>query len=895
MALSNIPVLDNLLAGQGDPLKAGSDHHAVGAVQDLLYGQGLPGMPGLSSGARGLFGPRTRKAVATFRRNHGLDPGEDVDTETLQKLVGVPAPRPLASQAYLTLALDRDFTPNLKVVSVVTRLAGAGRLAETRPNPDTAGLGFGLLPFDQKHGRLHDLLQALSGAQHMLMLSAFGGPTLLDHLIKYTGKPNNGIDAHGNSDDLRFELLADPWLTRFRKAGHSHSLQAAQVDWAKQFFLDTYQNDIKSNMPALASERAVAFAFDLILQFEAAGAKALYIAAVSSGVPDQAVLLASLRDAASEKLVADFGDFQQVVDASRDRRNFLIATTLLSDFPFAPDGTAPSTTPSAFPAARAASFFLYPRNSQALLPPVSGTKAAAIVGGKDGLAAMVAAIKEAKAKNDFIYMLNWHFDHTMELVPGSAPAAPPPPTSLQILLTDAANNGVQIRAMIWSGPTLLAGSLEVLDRVVPDPDEDNDDRFLMFKGQRQIDQLLASSVPELETNKKTYVFFDSLKNSPPPSPPPGVPPITRDVDAILDGERGLVGTHHQKLLVVRASGKLTAFVGGIEYNKDRLDPDPAHKSGSPLFDTTVRLEDRAAWLALQAFVDRWKSHPSNGGKADKLIEPNMAMPASTGGSLMVQFTHTYGRGYSPRQGAPIWTASDAIANGILNARQFFYIEDQYFVGSPKLGTAIRQAFLRTPGLYGIMVIASEVCVTDLDRSLLGGPADPPPNNKIGSRRRDFLKFLRTDYPGRFLVFERFGVFPATGQPALSGDGAYIHSKLVIVDDEAAFVGSVNCNRRSWYHDSEIDATFVDANGPGGTSVSQGWVRDLRVRVWAQHLGSPCDGDPVKDIDRWAGIVRGDKAPSLFPYMVCPYDQPPVVPPPDLHPAPSLWDNLYDPN
>lgn len=161
--------------------------------------------------------------------------------------------------------------------------------------------------------------------------------------------------------------------------------------------------------------------------------------------------------------------------------------------------------------------------------------------------------------------------------------------------------------------------------------------------------------------------------------------------------------------------------------------------------------------------------------------------------LVVQVTHTYGRGFP--FGVPVQTAASALANGIKSARQFFYMEDQYFVGSPKMEAAIRDAL--SSGAIGIINIASEPSVGDLP--------------DLPFRRRAFLAPLVNQFPDQFLVFERLG----NGSPI--GPGAYVHTKLLIVDDEAALIGSVNSSRRSWSHDSEIDATIVDVTGRGQRS------------------------------------------------------------------------------
>jgi phosphatidylserine/phosphatidylglycerophosphate/cardiolipin synthase-like enzyme len=67
------------------------------------------------------------------------------------------------------------------------------------------------------------------------------------------------------------------------------------------------------------------------------------------------------------------------------------------------------------------------------------------------------------------------------------------------------------------------------------------------------------------------------------------------------------------------------------------------------------------------------------------------------------------------------------------------------------------------------------------------------------------------------------------------DDVFIHAKIVLIDDVFASIGSTNMNRRSMFHDGEISAQIV----PGRLrAAAANPVRDMRCRVWADHLGIP---------------------------------------------------------
>ena len=69
------------------------------------------------------------------------------------------------------------------------------------------------------------------------------------------------------------------------------------------------------------------------------------------------------------------------------------------------------------------------------------------------------------------------------------------------------------------------------------------------------------------------------------------------------------------------------------------------------------------------------------------------------------------------------------------------------------------------------------------------------------------------------------------------DDVFIHSKMMLIDDVFASIGSTNMNRRSMFHDGEISAQIV----PGRLrAAAANPVRDIRCRVWADHLGMSPD-------------------------------------------------------
>jgi phosphatidylserine/phosphatidylglycerophosphate/cardiolipin synthase-like enzyme len=83
----------------------------------------------------------------------------------------------------------------------------------------------------------------------------------------------------------------------------------------------------------------------------------------------------------------------------------------------------------------------------------------------------------------------------------------------------------------------------------------------------------------------------------------------------------------------------------------------------------------------------------------------------------------------------------------------------------------------------------------------------------------------------------------------AGYPIYVHSKVTIVDDVWAAVGSANLNRRSWTHDSELTPAVLDERrdpreprDPGGLGDgARVFARQLRLDLMREHLGR-ADGD-----------------------------------------------------
>ena len=347
MALSGISRIDDLNAGTasatsiapGDP-----DIESVGLIQNLLTGQGQKGLPNLLSSSYGIYGPVTSAAVQNFRAQQSLAAGNQVDTQTLQSLVQTPANAPIASRGYLTLALNFEYNGLAKILSVVAQMEGAGKFSALNLNTDKAGLSFGLIQWAQKPERLAEISQAFrtASADDFTRIFGDGDAGVAAGLIAHTSKPLGGIDpATGQTTDPAFDLISEPWVSRFRAAALWMPFQQVQVQTALADFGSSLAR-IKEYAPQLNSERAVAFTLDLANQFGDGGARGIYQAVWQAGMAISD-LLQAMADESARRIQDPWKAGTQA------RREHFLTTDFLTDDLFTDPGLGPQ--PSAGEAA----------------------------------------------------------------------------------------------------------------------------------------------------------------------------------------------------------------------------------------------------------------------------------------------------------------------------------------------------------------------------------------------------------------------------------------------------------------------------------------------------------------------------------------------------------------
>lgn len=330
-------------------------------------------------------------------------------------------------------------------------------------------------------------------------------------------------------------------------------------------------------------------------------------------------------------------------------------------------------------------------------------------------------------------------------------------------------------------------------------------------------------------------------------------------NVVLDQRVRPAGCHHQKFLVIRRPQRPeadVAFVGGIDPCPSRLD-DHAHHGDEHVqrsidagtygrrpawHDAHLQLHGPAVDDVEHCFRERW-GDAANSRRGFNRIRlrsrslpgelPERLPPPPRCGPHSVQLLRTYPTKHPPYSFAPKGERSveRGYVKALQRARRLVYVEDQ-FLWSPMVAEALAAALRREPELRLVAVV----------------PASPEKGGVVETAACDAAqdKALGVLYEAGGERVEVYELENSAGIPI------YLHSKVCVIDDAWASVGSANLNRRSWTYDSELTAAVVDDQW----SSAPGFAHELRLRLWREHLerASGDDAD-LTDPDKGAEVLR----------------------------------------
>ncbi len=343
---------------------------------------------------------------------------------------------------------------------------------------------------------------------------------------------------------------------------------------------------------------------------------------------------------------------------------------------------------------------------------------------------------------------------------------------------------------------------------------------------------------------------------------PGSAARPLDGAVLMDFTGAMLGANHQKIVVVSRGGELTAFVGGIDLEDKRFDAEPherlRHRNRRwGWHDAVVQLRGPGAERVWNIVAQRWaeaatlpRKHYVRQLPRWEQLNPGVIAPAPPapprqaprecpGTAVRVL------RSVPPRKfdsllpwqrldwdtlpGAGVHEVYETLRAAIEAAHRYVYIEDQYLGES--LGGDHRYELygpLRDAARRGAKVILVGSGIRD--------PDDPgfhvlPINRRLNrDLRRKIADPLDPQHRANLAVYRV--------------EHLTVHAKLVLIDDVFACIGSANMFSRSMGAvDSEVSAA-VTTRTP--------LVRDLRTRVWSEHLRTPVH-ESFGDLDLALGM------------------------------------------
>ena len=312
---------------------------------------------------------------------------------------------------------------------------------------------------------------------------------------------------------------------------------------------------------------------------------------------------------------------------------------------------------------------------------------------------------------------------------------------------------------------------------------------------------------------------------------PGSPPnrellLARDSQFRIRWDQAHTGfAQHQKCWLIDAGQSTeTVFVGGINLTAP-IPHVPGHPGEGQIHDVYVEVTGPAASDVHHNFVQRWNEASERvardgvwapTGIDDDLTFPAILSPARGASRVQIQRNIHAGRycDSTPTPDGdsyPIADGERAIAEQYLLAidasRRSIYIENQA-IPIPLVASRLESALQR--GVDVVVLVP-------------GVPEDSVHVARQKSERRDLFEQLGA--LGRYENFVLAGIAGRNQQ----GDRCdiYVHSKVMIVDDTWATIGSCNLHWHSLSGNSELNASIWDPE----------MARGFRCDLFAEHLDS----------------------------------------------------------
>lgn len=287
----------------------------------------------------------------------------------------------------------------------------------------------------------------------------------------------------------------------------------------------------------------------------------------------------------------------------------------------------------------------------------------------------------------------------------------------------------------------------------------------------------------------------------------------------LDDRHASGASHHQKIVVVDGE---VAYTGGFDLTKSRWDTrehapddarrrDPDDSAYRPFHDVQAVVSGAAARDLRELACFRWKN--ATGESLPELAEAQDD-----------EAPDVWPEGVEPRARdtrvaiARTWVAPDGdertrevealFLDLVSAARESIYIENQYFT-SRSITEALARRLREEDGPEVVLVLPGET------------------SGWLEQATMETLRAKALNHLGAADEHDRLRVL-APVRDGLDGADINVHSKIVVVDDRWARIGSSNVSKRSMGLDSECDLVIEDFDGAVPAM--------LRADLLAEHLG-----------------------------------------------------------
>ena len=278
--------------------------------------------------------------------------------------------------------------------------------------------------------------------------------------------------------------------------------------------------------------------------------------------------------------------------------------------------------------------------------------------------------------------------------------------------------------------------------------------------------------------------------------------------------------HQKSWLIDAGTDTELSFVGGINLNPHSL-VSPGHIGEGQNHDLYIELAGPSIADVHHNFAQRWneaserRMHDGRWGAGSETDLPFPNCVPAERGTARVQIQRTihpgrYTDGRAPPRGHAFDIRSgertnlDQYCSAIRAARRTIYVENQY-VEVAEIVAGIHEALQR-----GVEVVL-----------LLPAVPDISPNAYETPERSAFFEARA--------ALGKYDNFTLAGIAGVGSDGrrktVYVHSKLMLIDDAWATIGSCNLHRFSLFGNGELNAAISDPD----------MVRAFRVALLREHL------------------------------------------------------------